>query len=1240
MSEELTFTALTAGIGLNDGANKGFWRIQPRDDEGQWIEMGADVLFRFRTGKGNLVVATARGVYVGPSGRPGFARVMVSEGNESGLKAGVYEVESRNLQQFKAIIPDAKDGKKGARTDKFGKPVKTLEDSKLPALEDLLSNSQPITDEDERLGRGELTPEEKAAEQDGRENSPIAEMPAGFEAENPEEVKRLLRESGVDPDEFDKSSKAEDGSPDLISRDPVGEIMAEIAYNGDTKETLDALIQKAEAAPQVKKVKGFSLNRNDVIRGSDGNDYIVEAIDFEAGTMRLTTMDGRPVTRPMKDPRNPEKTIQTRNFPLNPKAEYSVVKGKKSLTKPAKPAPKAEIPSAPEAEAPATPEAPQAPESAEPSTPEAPEAPEAPAAPEAPEAPAKPQKVGAAKRRMDDGKTIKRQSFTPEELEELRKTKLEALVDENGEAVLETDAKGKVRQPRDPNAMLNFLADTYKNSKFNDRGQLVLMRETSKENGKNIQWEIRAAITGEKKIAYMFHFKDLDTGEEQTLLHKDARDSVQSLIGKTNGPEVLADILTGKETRKYSPTFDTAIHANDVLERSLYFKYQGRTKTVAESAKYYSTGYAQRVNPVNGTLLEQEVPSTFEAYERGDRDALEARLRAVFGRLPVDEQTHEEARAAIRELFAERFPDADKRSFGMAVTMASKAVQKNLLDTPENRAVPWSSKDKVTSLEPGQVVEYTNNIGEKSVVKVVARQKVNTAAPAQSDDIFDYGDYVTVIDADGKRTSLPSTSLAILKDQETSLTSYKGRVSGAKLREERGVFYTPGTLRFPGQTSIPDKISKVDDLVPGDNFYSKEGANLGVVVESVPIVGKDDKKGFGILYINRDGEVKKAAVAAGEERGPKLITSNVEAAKPTKQIIPDVDESDPDFDLDAIEFETDPNTIERPKSVGLDFNVPVNAKRNAEQQLALNEEVQREIDELASDLKDKFPGWEYDSSSLNATSYFNAGELAKLIEAARTQYPDLTDSEIRTLLELKHSKQRGFFGMTKQQMIAEILKEPAKYRKADGAIRDISVDLELGPNGKLIPAFPENELTDYFGTIQSIDKFLGDQGIADSFGNMDHTIRLVSKESKFSALYRSAGGLNPGGVLGVNIALPKSDGSFTTTILVNAEALRGGGLPEDAYFGTPFSHVIAHEFGHTIQNFINIFGFKTNPRYAKVAAEKITRYGESSYGEHFAESFSKFLQTGEASEVFKEFLVESGILSASNVEEVEKKAKD
>jgi hypothetical protein len=1199
MSNELRqkLEVILASIGFNDGANKGFWRIQPRDDEGQWIEMGANVLFRFRTGDGNLVVATGRGVYVGPSGKPGRARVMIEEGNDAGLEPGIYDVESRNLQQFQALLPeDAVPEGAGERKDKFGRPVKTLADGQLPALNDLLQNRQPITEEDRRLGRGELTPEEREAEADGREKSPIANLPAGFEAENPEEVKELLRESGVDPDEFDQEVESVEQAPKQL--DPIDTAVQDAYVNAfdPTKEppSLDEVVEKSK----IKPTKPMNLNIGDVVVDRDGkNPGTILGLNLDPSggaqpSMRLQLEDGRII-----------------NAPLDLKNEVNVVRDRVAKpSRPARPAAREESP-------------------AEVQEPEAVDVPETTPA-DVTDAPEAPTEIAPSGRRIDDGETIERQEITAEQLEELRKTKLAPLIDENGEAVLETDEKGKVRQPRDPNAMLNFLADTYKNSKFNDRDQLVLMRETSRENGKNIQWEIRAAITGDKKIAYIFNFKNLDTGEEQTLLHKDARDSVQSLMGKTNSPEVLADILTGKQTRKYSPTFDTAVHAKDVLERALYFKYQGRTKSVADSAKYYSIGYAERVNPVNGTLLEKEVPSVFDAYSSKDKDALASRLRAVFGGLPVDEQTHEEARTAIRELFAERFPDEDKRQFGIAVTMASRSVQKGLLDSPENRAVPWSSKDKVTSLDVGQTVEYKNNIGEISIVRVVGKQKVNTARPAQSDDIFDYGDYVTVIDADGKRTSLPSTSLAILRDQSTALTSYKGRVSGARLREERGVFYTPGTLKFPGQTSIPDKISKVDDLVPGDNFYNRDGVNLGTVIESVPIVGKDDKKGYGILYMNRDGELRKAAVASGEERGPRFITSNSESPTPTRQVVPDIEESDPDFDLDTIEFQTDPNTVERPKSVGLDFNVPANSKRNAEQQLALNDEVQREIDEMTSSLRDRFTGWEYDSSSLSAKSFFNAGELALLIENARAQYPDLTDSEIRTLLELKHSKQRGFFGMTKEKMIEEILKEPARYQKSEGAIRNISVDLRKEGSSRLAPAFTDSQLNEYFGTIETIETFLKEQGLSDTLGDMSHGIRLVSSDSKFRALYSSIGrgSRPPSGVLGVNIAFPTSDGKFTTSILVNNESLNDLDLPEGSYFGTPFSHVIAHEYGHTIQNYINLFGFKTNPAYAKVAAEKITNYGETSYGEHFAESFSRYIQTGEATPVFLDFLRESGIL--------------
>lgn len=212
---DMSNSELMSLIAVGLGANKGFWMIQPRDDEGQWIEMGGTVLFRFRTGDGNLVVGNALGIYVGPTGKPGRARVLVKEGNKFGLKPGVHEMDSRNLTQVKAYLPE--EGVEGipteGRVDKFGKPVKTLEDSQLPTVDELNQSVQEPTAEDERYSRGELTDEEKTAEQEARNESPIANMPAGFEAENPEEAKQLLRDAGVDVDGLDQPKQTRTEKP-------------------------------------------------------------------------------------------------------------------------------------------------------------------------------------------------------------------------------------------------------------------------------------------------------------------------------------------------------------------------------------------------------------------------------------------------------------------------------------------------------------------------------------------------------------------------------------------------------------------------------------------------------------------------------------------------------------------------------------------------------------------------------------------------------------------------------------------------------------------------------------------------------------------------------------------------------------------------------------------------------------------------------------------------------------------
>lgn len=1148
-------------------------RLQPRDKKGRWIPTGA-ALFTSITGIGK-VKGKAIGGTATKKGEKNNIRMLVGKGYESqGIPENtVLTVNPKNGElESKIKLDRAYLEKKGINPDIQHTLPKAIADQPQSLSE---MDPQPADDLDIELATNGLDDEEDKDFRAERSKEPLAQLPPAMETLEGDEVSDLV--DGED------SSPAIDGDvQDAVIHSIMNSDMSEEAPD------LDSIINEAKIVPE--EVGAKDLKRGDVISlgAKQGLRVVTKVEEKSDGTFEVFVKDY-------------DREASVGRF----KGEVGFQRVRKAEDAPA--------PKKPVTEKPKKPEAPRKPK------------PEVVPTAEKPKPPAEPE---AADRTPDDGELIPREVLSEDDLDAFRKNKLAGLIGEDGEAQIEVNEKGKASQPRDPNAMLNLLAKTYKGSKFNDQGHLVLMRERSDDNGKSIEWEIRAAITGDRKITYMFNFKDLNTGEEQLLLHKDARDSVQSLMGKTNGPEVLADILTGVQTRKYSPTFDTAIHADDVMERAMYFAYQGRTKSIADSTKYYGTGYAQRINYADGTLLEKEVPGVFEAYSSKDPEALASRLRAMFGRLPNDSQTHEIARTTARELFAAKFPEEDKRSFGMAVTMASEAVRARLLDSPSSRALPYSSKDKVTPLEEGFTVEYENNIKELSVVKVFAKQRTNASKPAQSDDIFEYGDYVTVIDANGKKTSLPTTSLAILKDQNTPLTEYRGTVSGRRLREERGLLYTPGTLMFPGQTSVPDRKVKTEDLVPGDTLYGNNGDNLGVVIESVPAVGKDGQSGRGILYVNKDGDVLSVAVADGEERGPKISIGGDDDGSKDSQTS---SESNPDFDLDSIIFETDPATVTPPKTVGLDFNVPSGAKRNAEQQLTLNSIVQQEIDKMTEDLNSALPGWNFDSSSLSATSFFNAGELAKLVEAARVQYPELSDSEIRTLLELQHSKQRGFFGKTKDAMIKSILAQGAAFRKADGGVRNIDFDVELDKDtSKVKVTSSPTEVAEYMKAIDDIDKYLSDNDLSEKFGSMSHSIRVTNSPAMFDSLYSSTGsGGRPGpGVLGVNIAFFMSDGVYPTTVLINGGRLRNTTMTENDYFGTPFSHVVAHEFGHTVHNSLGR-GFSNNAEYAKVAAaDKVTTYGNQSFAEHFAESFSKYVQTGQATPEFLDFLRSSGLLKS------------
>lgn len=894
MSEDLNLNLETvlASIGLNDGANKGFWRIQPRDDEGQWIEMGADVLFRFRTGKGNLVVATARGVYVGPSGRPGFARVLVKD-NESGLEPRVYEVESRNLQQFKALLPDT-DGsaKKGERLDKFGKPVRTLEDSKLPELQALLDGSQPISKEDERLARGELTDTERAAEADGRKNSPVADLPAGFEAENPDQVKDLLRKSGVNPDDFDKSTQG--AKPEELKSTPedpadvaVKDALADVAYSGDTKVTLDDLLKKQESLAALREStstkRPFDLDRGDVIVGADGEEGTV--VEIRLGSLT----ENRPALV----------TVQKADGSIHQIApsmneDLTVVSGRRAtIRRPVEPTPSA------------TPKATTKPE-ATPSTDEFDGADVVTTEPGL-----QPANFPPADR-MDDGSEFEFPQLTNEEIDAARNMSLSPLLDPDGTPAKYVDENNRVVDAEDPFELMSALAKIAPSAKFTEDGALVLHRQKDKDGR---IFELRANNSGKKAIVYSMRWTDPATGEYKEYQHKDDRHSIKSLLRKDNGPQDLLDRLLGRTDNngknwgtlkfgntKYSPT--------DSLFKRLKWFMSGPVKDdrhkmveLGANAVRLSEGRSA-VFHKDGTIKNSEIPSLWDAFREyissgssADERDVEAKddlyqtLYGVFGRAPLDAKAHAEYRKAIRNEFARQFPSrsvAETRAFNGILTSASERMR-GIYREPDAqvRAVRYASKDRTRAIETGMITEYTNNVGETSIVKVTNLVSNVSATPTNGSS-YDYGDYVVIQDANGREVLVNALKLKILANQNTSLSVYKKNLRGEALRqrridlgqwepetspEPRSTTTYLGTSGIPGQDTVlsePAAMPKlIDDFVVGEMLYNKEGRPLGIIKASRPVTGRNGAAGMAFLYQKADGTEGQVTYALGTEITPK-----------------------------------------------------------------------------------------------------------------------------------------------------------------------------------------------------------------------------------------------------------------------------------------------------------------------------------------------------------------------------------
>ena len=105
---EIYLSALTAAFSFGDGnssaARSMRANLQWRDRIGRWIEMGRGIGFRVNIGGNNVPI---NGKFVGVDGKLGLVQVK----GDPNIPDGIYPIDSKNAQAYKALLPDSAVGK-------------------------------------------------------------------------------------------------------------------------------------------------------------------------------------------------------------------------------------------------------------------------------------------------------------------------------------------------------------------------------------------------------------------------------------------------------------------------------------------------------------------------------------------------------------------------------------------------------------------------------------------------------------------------------------------------------------------------------------------------------------------------------------------------------------------------------------------------------------------------------------------------------------------------------------------------------------------------------------------------------------------------------------------------------------------------------------------------------------------------------------------------------------------------
>lgn len=838
--------ALLASIGFNDGANKGFWRFQPREkfgeDAGQWIEMGAELRMFFKNQRGKT--DSVPGKAVGSTGNPNGVRVLVQGQSEKGVPDGIYGADTANVRIAKGIIPEETLRKQGIKS---APKISREQEANLPTIDSL--ERADITDGDIRL---------------------INEGAESKEAKQQAEYKKSV--------EAKEKKEAAPSAPEK-TKDPIAEVMADVAYNGDTDVKVDDLVESLKKAdteadsrksdPSLRETKSINLEKGDVIRTRDGKDGTVldVKLDLSQGgqsSIRVQNEDG-----------------SISNIPIDPAKPFYVVKGKKGkVAKPAKPA----KPAAPEVKTAPVPEKAEKPAPA-------------PSKPENTTAPTPPRDFPPADR-IDDNSEFEFDALSPEKMAAARKRKADALLRPDGTPDFYVDENGKLVPAEDPFSLMAALASVYPNAKFTSDGlALVLARQKDKDGR---IFELRASNAGQKAVSYSMRWTDPNTGEIEELIHYDTRHSITSLFTKTNGADGLLERLMGKGKWANLKHGNSKWGPNDSLrERANWFVAKQKMKTADKMAVDMAAGRTEtyHTDTANwGRVRKSEIKSVWEAVDAlaensNDpelRNEIYLRLEKIFGSIPMTDEAHKLAMTAIRAEFKKKYTgkiDEDTaKTWNALVTNASmhaKGKSFSRVKDPAYRANPYASKDRHTPLKEGMVVLYENNVGDTSVLRVLSKVQ-NTNSTLESGESFDYKDTVVVVDANGNRRTINSIQLQILKDQGTSLTEYKANLNKNALtrrRIEQGKLpgpSRPASAPMPGSTAVLEDLKLevegqqlVDDLIEGDVLLDRDGESIGEIIAVEPTQDNEGNEGFAFLVVDDEGDEIVVFYPRGTEIDPK-----------------------------------------------------------------------------------------------------------------------------------------------------------------------------------------------------------------------------------------------------------------------------------------------------------------------------------------------------------------------------------